>query len=118
MHYVTSTSEQARLKEQQQKMRKALEELSISTKLQQEQEENDRFITKDRLDRWYPYLQVSAECRPYTPYVPEPDCESMMTSTRSSSSAGTSILTRKLSMSSVSSSFVSYSDKSIEIEER
>lgn len=62
MHYVNSTSEQIRLKEQQKKMLLALQELSVTTKLQQQQ-------VSHRLDTWYQGpREIAPECRPYSPY--------------------------------------------------
>ncbi|KAG2231138.1 hypothetical protein INT48_003346 [Thamnidium elegans] len=130
IHYVSRTSEQARLKEQQQNILKALQGLSITTKLQQQQEA-DRLLSRKHLpttqlhslslDAWFPtrYLDVAVECRPYTPYVPETGIDSMTSTTCSSDS--NSILTRQRTTSTSSTtSFFSEKDTDvkIEIEER
>lgn len=94
MHYVNSSSEQIRLKEQQKKMLKALQELSVSTKVQVQHENHHR------LDPWYRGARdIAPECRPYSPY-------SVSYATNSTTS---SILSRQRtpSMSSANSSFVS-----------
>lgn len=86
MHFVTNAAEQARLKEQRKILLKALKELSINVKLQQQQEV-DKVLTRPYLatsqlhdsnhktplglDIWYnntPVTEVATECRPYTPY--------------------------------------------------
>lgn len=92
MHYVNSASEQIRLKEQQKKMLKALQELSISTKIQAQQQSH-------RLDSWYRGARdIAPECRPYSPYN---------VSYVSSSTSSISSRQRTPSMSSANSSFVS-----------
>lgn len=97
MHFVTNAAEQARLKEQQKSLLKALKELSININLQQQQN-FDKTLTKQYLatnqlhdgdhksslglDLWYNHnlaTEVAAECRPYTPYN-DPPKESINTS--------------------------------------
>ncbi|CEP14389.1 hypothetical protein [Parasitella parasitica] len=77
MHYVSNTSEEARVKEQQAIIQKALQELSIKSKLEQQQE-HEKLISKHHLkpspvnfDLWLhstKYSLVTNECRPYSPY--------------------------------------------------
>lgn len=90
MHYVTSASEEARLKEQQKTMLKSLQELAITAKLRQQQE-HERVLSRQHhlksqqhnpksknsissFDSLYSnistrYIEVTAECRPYSPYT-------------------------------------------------
>jgi hypothetical protein len=83
-HYVSNTSEQARLKEQQKNIFKALQDLSVTARIQQQQE-SDKMLARQHittsqlhaktplaLDAWYNstnYLEVATECRPYSPYT-------------------------------------------------
>jgi hypothetical protein len=71
------------LKEQQKQIFKALQNLSVTAKIQQQQE-NDKLLARQHmttsqlhsknplaLDVWYnstTYLEVETECRPYSPY--------------------------------------------------
>jgi hypothetical protein len=92
MHYVTNASEQAKVKEQQKEMLKALQDLSVTAKLQQQQESERQLSRQHYLksqlqnrkrsissntsfDACFDpysttrYLEVAPECRPYSPYT-------------------------------------------------
>lgn len=129
MQYVSNASEKVRLKEQQQLLLKAFEELSVSSNLNQ-QKEHDKLLSRDHLssngrlhhhpqqakstkfDMWLHstnYLLISSECRPYSPYTE--DCSLIETSSYASSitrsSGSSSTKQRTPSMLSVSSSYMS-----------
>jgi hypothetical protein len=76
--YVNNTAEQERLKVQQKQIQKALQELSVSTKIQ-EKEEKERLITRQyltkaplssRFELWMSSMDcfIGDESRPYSPY--------------------------------------------------
>ncbi|OAD01593.1 hypothetical protein MUCCIDRAFT_83333 [Mucor lusitanicus CBS 277.49] len=82
MHYVLNASEKSRVKEQQATIQKALQELSIKSKLEQ-QHEHEKLLSRQHVraastkhstvnfDLWLHstnYTVVTNECRPYSPY--------------------------------------------------
>lgn len=116
-HYVLNSSEKSRVKEQQAILQKALQELSIKSKLEQQQE-HEKLLSKQHLraisekhsvaenfDLWVHstnYTVVANECRPYSPYYTE---NSTMSDTASASVH--SNRQRTPSMVSASSSYMS-----------
>jgi hypothetical protein len=117
MHYILHSSEESRVREQQATLQKALQDLSIKSKLEQQQE-HDKLLSKQYLreisekhsaavnfDLWLHstnYTVVANECRPYSPYYTE---NSIISDTASVSAH--SSRQRTPSMVSASSSYMS-----------
>ncbi|GAN00667.1 conserved hypothetical protein [Mucor ambiguus] len=117
MHYVSNASEKSRVREQQAKLQKALQELSINSKLEQ-QHEHEKLLSRQHLraasakhspvnfDLWLHsanYTVVANECRPYSPYC----SGDTITSDAASTSTVRSNRQRTPSMVSASSSYIS-----------
>lgn len=117
MHYVLNGSEKSRIKEQQATLQKALQELSVKSKLEQ-QHEHEKLLSRQHVgavsgkhsavnfDLWLHstnYTVVTNECRPYSPY-----CSGDTTiSDAASASTARSNRQRTPSMVSASSSYMS-----------
>ncbi|KAL9556086.1 hypothetical protein MBANPS3_002046 [Mucor bainieri] len=117
LHYVSNASEKSRVREQQATLQKALQELSIKSKLEQ-QHEHERLLSRQHVravsakhspvsfDLWLhstSYTVVTNECRPYSPY-----CSGYTNiSDTASTSTARSNRQRTPSMVSASSSYMS-----------
>lgn len=119
MHYVLNGSEESRMKEQQAMIQKALQELSVKSKLEQ-QHEHEKLLSRRHLgavsekhsavvnfDLWLHstnYTVATSECRPYSPYC---SGDTTISDTASASSTARSNRQRTPSMVSASSSYMS-----------